>query len=516
MHARPRRKRSFWPVCFCFDSKSTAVDAAEADLFYCIARGDAERLERCLQCLQGAKKRISLTVRRHHPNRLLGSFYQECSPAMWAADCGQWPLLPILWRYGYDVNRPQFCRRWTCFCRSQHRPNNSPYRRTWTSGHYTYQSVLDYYFANTYEQYGEFGIDLEETDLPNPLYTQLSSIRQILSHGVDVHRIDSIIVFNSLAASFDHYMCAYVNPLARVPDLSESEDAFVEIEVVRCLIENGYSEFEFMDYVSPNTNWFGILICLLSHPRLPELVGQTLPSLIRSAALLLINLLALRFFLTNAGKLCDTVDNLRLRKIYVKRYCDQRLFFNARISNLIASCEAMFREPPPLGLLARNKVRHLLGGTNFLMKLSALHLPPKLASFVSYIGPEHLHWVRMPSCLCALSKGLLTEGKSQHDDGSLPIPRSPCPLQLSVPSDEAARSNGQISPSSSSSAFSSDVAVLGEEEKVTEEIAIIRAPRRLRVQRSLSFCPRPTSAPIPKIARVFSFRPFTRLSPSFR
>lgn len=495
------------------------MDSAEVDLFYCIARGDAEKLEHCLQRLQGAKKRISLTVRRHHPNRLLGSFYQECSPAMWAADCGQWPLLPILWRYGYDVNRPQFCRRWTCFCRSQHRPNNSPYHKTWTRGHYTYQSVLDYFFANTYEQYGEFDIEPGETDLPNPLYAQLSSIRQILGHGVDVHRIDSIIVFNSLAASFDHYMCAYVNPLARVPDLPESDEAFVEIEVVRCLIENGYSEFEFMDYVSPNTNWFGILICLLSHPRLPELVGQTLPSLIRSAALLLVNLLALRFFVTNAGKLRGTVDNLRLRKVYVKRYCDQRLLFNARMSNLIGSCEALFRDPPPLGLLARNKIRRLLGGTNFLSKLSALRLPPKLASFVSYIEPEHLHWVRMPSSLCALSEGTIQQVQAEQAEGPLPPALSPSRLPLRVTSGGRTRlavPNAQLTPSSSSSTFSSDLTGMGVECKTSEEIAIIRAPRRLRVQRSLSFCPRPTSTPIPKIARVLSFRPFTRLSQPFR
>lgn len=384
----------------------TSPSLLELNLFYAIAQGDSDELENCLQRLQSTH--IRLTVR-------LGTFFQECSPAIWAVECCQWHLLPILSSYGFDINRPQLCRRWTCFCRKQLRPNNSPYRRLWTRGQYTYQSILDYFFASIYERLGELEdtpLLLQESELlKNPLQLLLSRADELLGHGVDVHRIDSIIIFNSLAGSFDRYLCSYFDPNDDIlPDIPKRSDAFIELEVLQQLIENGFSEFEFMEYVSPNTNWFGILICLLAHPRLRKLIEakRPVPPLIKSAATLLINLLVWRYKLPQISTdLQDSVNNLRLRKTYVRRYADQRNLFNSRVAGIIRESDSLLKSPPSLGLLARNRIRSLLGGKGFKAKVASLGLPQNLATFLASVGTEHMAWIRAPPFAVAVATGKL-------------------------------------------------------------------------------------------------------------
>ncbi|EUB60553.1 hypothetical protein EGR_04572 [Echinococcus granulosus] len=435
-----RRRRWQWLTCLGCTSRCTG----EVSLFHAIAQGDSEELERCLQYLQTSP--ILLTVRRGHPNKLLGTFFQECSPAIWAVECRQWHLLPLLSHYGYDINRPQLCRRWTCFCRNQLRPNNSPYRRLWTRGQYTYQSILDYFFASVYERIGEFqdtplllGSDFQE----NPLEPLLSHANELLSHGVDVHRIDSIIVFNSLASSFDRYMCHYFDASDSIlPDIPKRADAFVELKVLQHLIENGFSEFEFMEYVSPNTNWFGILICLLAHPRLPKVIeaNRPVPPLLRSAALLFINLLVWRHSFPTSIDLQDCMNNLRLRKTYIRRYADQQNVFTARVASIIRESDSLFRSPPTLGLLARNRIRGLLGGRSFKAKVASLGLPQNLATFLALVGPEHMAWIRTSPFIVAVATGKLTVASFEELDGlgdklssSLPPLQPPSPPTVEQP-----------------------------------------------------------------------------------
>ncbi|VDD82705.1 unnamed protein product [Mesocestoides corti] len=400
-----------WRWLTCLGCHPQCTDA-ELDLLNVIFRGDSEELEQCLKHLKATGESARLTVRRNHPNSLLGTFFQECSPVIWAVDCRQWHLLPILSQYGYDMNRPQLCRRWTYFCRKQSRPNHSPYRRLWTKGQYTYQSSLDYFFASVYEKFGEY-LEMpqyHDLDLLNPLHPLLSRAGELLAYGVDVHRIDSIIVFNSLAGSFDRFMCRYFDEGDDIlPDIPKRLDAFIELEILQRLIENGFSEFECMEYVNPNTNWFGILICLLSHPRLIKLVeeNQPVPPILRCAALLFINILMWRHFLPACGDLRDTVNNLRLRKTYIRRYGDQRTQFISRIASVVRESDQILHSPPSLGVLARNRIRGLIGGTNFKQKVETLGLPSKLAAFLSYIGVEHVGWIRAPPFVVAIATGKL-------------------------------------------------------------------------------------------------------------
>ncbi|VDO05913.1 unnamed protein product [Rodentolepis nana] len=405
-----RWRRSWWYSCF----GCTSHNHLEMEILQAIMQGDSEELEACLQRLQSSP--ISLTIRRDHPNKMFGTFFQQCSPSIFAVECCQWHLLPILSSYGFDFNRPQLCRRWTCFCRKQIRPSNSPYRRLWTKGQYTYQSILDYFFASIYETLGE----LEDTPLllqeskflENPLQTLLSRIDELLAFEIDVHRIDSIIVFNSLAGSFDRYLCTYFDPNDEIlPDIPKRSDVYVELEALQRLIENGFSEFEFMEYVSSNTNWFGILISLLAHPRLRNLVeaNRPVPPLIKSAAILLINLLVWRHKLPRASiDLQDCVNNLSLRKTYVRRYAEQRNLFDSRVAGIIRESDNLLRSPPCLGLIARNRIRCILGGKGFKAKVESLGLPQNLTTFLSGVGTEHMAWVRAPPFLVAVATGKLT------------------------------------------------------------------------------------------------------------
>lgn len=496
--------------------------SSEVDLFHAISKGDSERLEVCLKHLRNYP--VRLTVRRGHPNKMMGTFYQECSPVIWAVECCQWHLLPLLSRYGYDFNRPQLCRRWTCFCRKQLRPNNSPYRRLWTKGQYTYQSILDYFFASVYEYLGEFEDNplLQDSDfLENSLQPLLFRTERLFANGVDVHRIDSIIIFNSLAASFDRYLCNYFDPDDELlPDIPKRSDAFVEMEVLQRLIENGFSEFEFMEYVSPNTNWFGILICLLAHPQLSKLVetNRTAPPLLRSAAVLFVNLLVwMQHSKHSSTDLRDSVNNLRLRKTYVRRYADQRTVFTSRVAGVIRESTNLLRSPPSLGLLARNKIRGLLGGKNFKAKVASLGLPQNLTSFLTAISTEHMTWIRAPPFTIAMANGKLTAASFKELEGGLevelevtpppspPLPRRPLQQLTTVEAVVQSPDNAESTPSPESPIRQGVIKRRASACPRISRLQPMTGPV-LRIQRSMTAVvrgPRPSSAPLLKVTHRF-------------
>lgn len=515
---RWRWRRLWWYTCL----GCTSHNLLEMDIFHAITQGDSDELESCLQRLQSSP--ISLTIRRGHPNKMLGTFFQECSPAIWAVECCQWHLLPILSNYGFDFNRPQLCRRWTCFCRKQIRPNNSPYRRLWTRGQYTYQSILDYFFASIYEKLGELEdtpLFLQESEfLENPLQALLSRADKLLAYGADVHRIDSIIVFNSLAGSFDRYLCSYFDPNDEIlPDIPKRSDAYVELEVLQRLIEYGFSEFEFMEYISPNTNWFGILICLLAHPRLQKLVeaNRPVPPLIKSTAILLINLLVWRYKLPHTSTdLQDSVNNLRLRKTYARRYAEQRNLFDSRIAGIIRESDNLLKSPPSLGLLARNRIRSLLGGKGFKTKVESLGLPQNLTTFLASIGTEHMTWVRAPPFAVAVATGKLTAATFEDLDRNCGveierraesdrIPTSLTPSPESFQTEESIESEVDGSP-----LFSEMInyrpGLIKRRASACPRISRLQPMTGpvLRIQRSMTAVvrgprPRPTSAPLLKV-----------------
>ncbi|THD22530.1 hypothetical protein D915_006752 [Fasciola hepatica] len=419
MNNKRSRRNLLWFTCFCADSRAALLEEADEKLARLIQKGNLVSIERALRRLKRPLTEVNLVVKRRHlstaypclvDHRATGTdpfinFYQECSPVIWAVDCLQWQVLPLLARHGLDINRPQTCWRWTYICAPNSRPNTAPYRRFWTRGRYTYQSALDYFFASVYEFVGEQPPSYNGLSGPSPLAFYFSHLPAILAKGVDVHRIDSVIVFNSLATSYDQYLCRYTNEHATVPDIPENDDAFVEMTVVKRLIEHGFSQFECMDYLYPCCNWFGILMCLVCHPKIDTYEQNLLPSIIRQAALLLINLLALRCTFPSVDDFGESLENLHLRKVYSKRYGERRDEFNARLAHLHRVCQSVIAEPLSLKILARNSVRKQMGGVDFCRKLASIGLPSQLASFVQYIGQEHLKSSRMPKELIRLAQG---------------------------------------------------------------------------------------------------------------
>ncbi|CAL8088186.1 unnamed protein product [Calicophoron daubneyi] len=435
MSNRKNRRNLLWITCFCADSRAAVLEEAHEKLARLIQKGNLASIDRALRHLKRPLSELTLVVKRRHlstaypclvDHRETGTdpfinFYQGCSPVIWAVDCLQWQVLPLLARYGLDINRPQTCRRWTYICAPNSRPNAAPYRRFWTRGRYTYQSALDYFFASVYEFIGEQPTSYNGLSGPSPLAFYFSHLPAILTKGVDVHRIDSVIVFNSLATSYDQYLCRYTNEHATVPDLPENDDAFVEMTAVKRLIENGFSEFECMEYLYPCCNWFGILLCLLCHPKIDSYGHNLLPSIIRQAALLLINLLSLRCTFPTAEDFGESLENLHLRKVYSKRYGERAEEFNQRLSSLHRLCQEVISQPLSLKILARNALRKQIGGINFCQKLASVGLPPQLSSFVQYIGQEHLKASHMPKPLIRLAQGewvdiSLHRRKSRRDD----------------------------------------------------------------------------------------------------
>ncbi|KAA0191696.1 hypothetical protein FBUS_11468 [Fasciolopsis buskii] len=419
MSNKRKRRNLLWITCFCADSRAAVLEKADEKLARLIQKGSLVSIERALRRLKRPLIEVNLVVKRRHlstaypclvDHRAAGTdpfinFYQECSPVIWAVDCLQWQILPLLTRYGLDINRPQTCWRWTYIFAPNSRPNTAPYRRFWTRGRYTYQSALDYFFASVYEFIGEQPPSYNGLSGPSPLAFYFSHLPAILAKGVDVHRIDSVIIFNSLATSYDQYLCRYTNEHAAVPDIPENDDAFVEMTVVKRLIEHGFSQFECMDYLYPCCNWFGILMCLVCHPKIDTYGRNLLPSIIRQAALLLINLLALRCTFPSVDDFGESLENLHLRKVYSKRYGERRDTFNARLGHLHRVCQSVIAEPLSLKILSRNIVRKQMGGVDFCRKLASVGLPSQLTSFVQYIGQEHLKSSHMPKELIRLAQG---------------------------------------------------------------------------------------------------------------
>ncbi|CAH8871955.1 unnamed protein product [Trichobilharzia szidati] len=419
MSNKRNRFSPLWITCFCADSRAAVLEEADGKLARLIQKGNLPAIERAMRRLKQPLTNLTVTVKRRHlstaypclvDHRATGTdpfinFYQECSPVIWAVDCLQWHVLPLLTRFGLDVNRPQSCRRWTYICAPSSRPNTAPYRRFWTRGRYTYQSALDYFFASVYEFVGEHTTSYNGLNGPSPLAFYFSHLPTILSKGVDVHRIDSVIVFNSLAISFDQYLCRYTNEHAIIPDIPENDDSFVEMLTVKRLIENGFSQFECMDYLYPCCNWFGILLCLVCHPKIDSYCNTVLPSIIKQSALLLINLLALKCTFPSVEDFRESLENLHLRKVYSKRYGERRDEFNVRLAALHELCQNFIGQPLSLKILARNIVRKQIGGINFCAKTTAIGLPSQLITYIQYINQEHLIASGMPKQLVKLAQG---------------------------------------------------------------------------------------------------------------
>ncbi|KAL3309499.1 hypothetical protein Ciccas_011955 [Cichlidogyrus casuarinus] len=418
--------------CACVSQDTEVLQDMDVKIARLIQKGDMHGVERHLKKMKRSQaNNYAITVRRRHlstaypclvDHRGAGTdpfinFYQECSLVIWAVDCLQWQMLPLLRFYGQEVNRPQSCRRWTYNCTPSSRPNTAPYLRFWTRGRYTYQSALDYFFASVYELVGEQPQSYHGLSGPSPLAFYFSHLPALLTKGLDVHKIDSVIVFNSLANSFDKYLCRYTNEHAIVPDIPEHDDAFVELTAVKRLIEHGFSQFECLEYLYPYCNWFGILICLVCHPKIAS-YSNILPPIIRQASLLLINFLVLRCAFPPPDDFKESIENLHLRKVYSKRYEEKRLEFNANLNELQTNCHDFIYSPLSLKLLARNKIRKLLGGQDFARKVASLGLPVHLSSFIQYINQEHMASVKSLKSLVKMATGEPVNGWPASD--SLP------------------------------------------------------------------------------------------------
>ena len=356
----------------------------------------------------------------HNSKDSIVYFYQESSPLLWAVDCHQWDLLRAMIKRGINPNKPIVCRRWTNL---YSKVNVVPYTKSWTRGKCTYQSVLDYYLASIYEVL----LDNTSQHTLSDYSDYFEDLVDILQSGVDVHRIDSIIIFNLLAASFDmairqynlnEHICVVSQMVSQktIPLKPQNyHTKFIELKVFINLIENGFSQLDFIEYLNPCYNWFGILICLLSHPTIDSKKvkyqqnndsSDQVPSLIKDAALLLINLLAMRnIFSPTFTEFEDNYDNLNLRKYFVKQYTDQRIVFTERVEKLKRLCSEQKSKPLKLKFLARTVIRKRLGGVKFLSKLKRLELPRELEKFISYINISHLKSTDFPNLLINMALG---------------------------------------------------------------------------------------------------------------
>lgn len=352
-------------------------------------------------------------------------FYQESSPLLWAVDCRQWDLLRAMIKRGINPNKPVVCRRWTNL---YSKVNVVPYTKSWTKGKCTYQSVLDYYLASIYE----ILLDNPNQHTLCDYSDYFDDFVDILQSGVDVHRIDSIIIFNLLAASFDmairlynlddhvfvlNHQIAMMKSIPLINKPIKIDTKFTELKVFINLIENGFSQLDFIEYLNPCYNWFGILICLLSYPAIYGNIAvktqqktndpsEQIPALIKDAALLLINLLAMRnIFSPTFTEFEDNYDNLNLRKHIVKQFGDQRIVFMDRVEKLKRLCSEQKSKPLKLKFLARTVIRKRLGGVKFLSKLKRLELPRELEKFISYINISHLKSTDFPNLLINMALG---------------------------------------------------------------------------------------------------------------
>ncbi|VDP31109.1 unnamed protein product [Schistosoma curassoni] len=206
---RIKRSIPIWSTCFCIDIHRCGLfKQTNRKLAYFIQKGNLPAIEHILKRIKQPLNNLTIIVKRHqfntfypylmnhhHHHHHNQYFYQECSPVLWAIDCLQWNVLPLLSYYGIDINRPQLCRRWTdCICKKNSRSNNNnnnnilPYRKFWTHGHYTYQSALDYFFASIYEYINDNYLN----DI-NLLTFYNIHLTNLLTKGIDIHRINSLM-----------------------------------------------------------------------------------------------------------------------------------------------------------------------------------------------------------------------------------------------------------------------------------------------------------------------------------
>ncbi|VDP00492.1 unnamed protein product, partial [Schistosoma margrebowiei] len=242
---RIKRFTPIWSTCFCIDTHRCGLfKETNRKLAYFIQKGDLPAIEHILKRIKQPLNNLTIIVKRHHFNTFYPylmnhhhHFYQECSPVLWAIDCLQWNVLPLLSYYGIDINRPQLCRRWTCICKKNSRSNNNnilPYRKFWTHGHYTYQSALDYFFASIYEYIN----DNYSNDI-NLLTFYDIHLSKLLTKGIDIHRIDSVIIFNLLAISFNQYLYQSITSMNDHLILTKiNNQSFIELLMIKKLIKN--------------------------------------------------------------------------------------------------------------------------------------------------------------------------------------------------------------------------------------------------------------------------------------
>ncbi|KAL5965508.1 hypothetical protein TSMEX_006774 [Taenia solium] len=177
---------------------------------------------------------------------------------------------------------------------SRHRKRPTPYRAFWVRGSYTYQSVLDYFFATGYESVGTHCLphqapqiecehckqDADYSDYPNypngPLdprndtfFEHFSQLERMLqSSGVSANRLDSVMAFNDLAISAGRRLAGWCCHGAEGdptigPDL---EEPLIEWRILATLIDHGLDEFEWLEFLSPQQNFIGHALCVLAWP----------------------------------------------------------------------------------------------------------------------------------------------------------------------------------------------------------------------------------------------------------
>ncbi|CAI2733442.1 unnamed protein product [Schistosoma spindalis] len=419
MTNKRKRFKPIWSTCFCMNTHFGLFKETNKKLAYFIEKGNLSEIEYILKQIKQPLNNFTLIVKRNQFNTFypylinyqkneLINFYQECSPVLWAIDCLQWNVIPLLSYYGFNINCPQICRRWTCIYKLKSKSNNIlPYRKFWTKGHYTYQSALDYYFANIYELINENILNYNNNI--NLLTFYYSHLSNLLTKGIDVHRIDSIIIFNLLAISFNQYLYQYITMNHNLIILKNNQ-SFIELLIIKKLIKNGYSQFECMDYLYSYCNWFCILLCLLCYPNIDlyhnnNNNNNNIPKMIKQSTLLLINLLVLKCTLPTMEDFNEFIENLPLYKIYIKDYNNKYNEFNKHLIQLYQLCNEFIKKPLSLKLLTRNKIRKSIGGINFEQKINNINLPKQLITFIQYINYEQLINNNIPIEFIKLAKG---------------------------------------------------------------------------------------------------------------
>lgn len=177
---------------------------------------------------------------------------------------------------------------------SRHWKGPTPYRTYWIRGSYTYQSVLDYFFATGYESVGSYWIshqvtqtdcehcrqDADYSNCPNypigPLdprneifYDHFSQLERILqSSGVSANRLDSVMAFNALAISAGRRLAGWCCHGAEGdPTIgSDPDEPLLEWRILSTLIDHGLNEFEWLEFLSPQQNFIGHALCVLAWP----------------------------------------------------------------------------------------------------------------------------------------------------------------------------------------------------------------------------------------------------------